>query len=113
MTYKSLEEQFDNAMMEIYHHALSEAKYKASAFLGMLLKYRGIDTAKRLIHSPNVSDGYTALWQLGRLDLTVEALIVENSIWHGLFSEEELKICQKRLHDYQYKSVTSKQIDQK
>ncbi|MUK90866.1 hypothetical protein GNP80_00155 [Aliivibrio fischeri] len=105
MTKTSLEEQFDNAMMNIYHRALSEAKYKAHIYFEMLMRHKGLGTAKKLINSPKVSSGYTALWELGRLDLTVEALIIENPIWHDLFSKEELNICHKRLCDYQYKPV--------
>jgi hypothetical protein len=30
----------------------------------------------------NVSEGCTALWERGRLDLTVEALIHDNPQWH-------------------------------
>jgi hypothetical protein len=51
---------------------LSEAKYKASHFLSMVQAEGGIATARYLIHAPQVSDGYTALWERNRLDLTVE-----------------------------------------
>jgi len=50
----------------------------------------------------NVSEGYTALWERGRLDLTVEALIHDNPQWHSLFTPEELAICTERLTQYEY-----------
>ncbi len=53
-------------------------------------------------HSSTVSEGYTALWERKRLDLTVEAMIHDNPEWHPLFSAEELIICEERLTDYQY-----------
>ena len=59
--------------------------------------------AKQLINERNPSEGYTALWELGRLDLTVEALVVDNSVWHPLFEPDELDRAQKRLRDYRYK----------
>jgi hypothetical protein len=99
---EQLKNEFDQAMHEIYHRALSEAGYKASIFLNMLFTHRGIETARRLIHSPNISDGYTALWERKRLDLTVEALIHDNEKWHTLFTTEELAICHKRLRQYEY-----------
>ena len=37
---------------------------------------RGRKTARRLLAERNVSDGFTALWQAGRLDLTVEAQVL-------------------------------------
>ena len=94
--------EFEQAMFDIYHRALKEAKYKASRFLDMLHENGGLLTAKMLINSPKVSDGYTALWERQRLDLTVEAVIVENQKWHTLFTEEELNNCKKRLHSYGY-----------
>ena len=102
MANSALIENFDTAMMGIYHSALSEVGYRASIFLNMLHEFRGIETARRLIRSPTVSAGYTTLWELGRLDLTVEALIVENLEWHALFSPDEITICRNRLSEYRY-----------
>jgi len=99
---KKLVEEFEEAMHDVYRRALSEAGYKASIFLNMLFDLRGVETARRLIHSPKVSDGYTALWERGRLDLTVEAVIADNEKWHPLFSAVELAICRKRLKQYGY-----------
>src|SRR5258706_16365604 len=94
--------EFDEAMHDIYRRALKEAGYKASIFLDMLFKHGGLETARRLINSQKVSDGYTALWDRGRLDLSVEAVIIENPNWHALFSDDELENCRKRLKDYKY-----------
>ena len=71
-----LEEQFDRAMEEIYIRAKTEAKYTASIFHPMLCERGGLATAKYLINERQVSEGYTALWERGRLDLTVEAEVV-------------------------------------
>ncbi len=94
--------EFDQEMLSIYQRALSEARYRATRFLAMLHEHRGLETARLLIHSPTVSEGYTALWERKRLDLTVEAVIHDNPKWHPLFTEEELAICKKRLTDYEY-----------
>ena len=102
MTDQVLLAEFDEAMHDIYRRALKEAGYKASIFLDMLFKHGGHETARRLINSPKVSDGYTALWERRRLDLSVEAVVVENPKWHPLFSDKELENCRKRLKDYEY-----------
>jgi len=68
----------------------------------MLHENRGLGTARLLLHSTTVSEGYTALWQRKRLDLTVEAVIHENPKWHPLFTQEELAICADRLTKYDY-----------
>ena len=98
-----LERKFDEAMMDIYRRAKSEAGYNASEFHAMLDRNRGLITAKRLINAKQVSIGYTNLHLLERLDLTFEAVVLENEQWHSLFQPEELARCKKRLEDVGYK----------
>lgn len=95
---------FDEEMMNIYRRALSEVGYRATRFQQMLFNYKGLETARILLHSNTVSEGYTALWERGRLDLTVEATIINNEKYYMLFTEQELEICRKRLDDYHYQS---------
>lgn len=99
----SLKIEFDMAMHNIYVRALKEAGYKASKFLQMLTKDRGILTAKKLINMSPPSDGYTALYLKNRLDLTVEAVVIDDPKWHSLFTDQELKKADDRLIEYQYK----------
>ena len=94
---------FDQAMFGIYKAAKDEAGYNATIFLGMLTERGGLATAKYLINASKPSDGYTALYERGRLDLTVEAMIIENRQWHELFEPEELAKARKRLNDYHYR----------
>jgi hypothetical protein len=96
-----IERRFDSAMMNIYHRAWEEAKYKATRFHQMLCEHGGIETAQLLLNSNHISEGYTALWERKRLDLTVEALILEPH-WHELFTDEEREIARKRLKEYGY-----------
>lgn len=99
---EDLSKQFDEAIFGIYRRAKSEARYNATAFLQTLSKRGGLDTAKYLINSAKQSDGYGALLLRGRLDLTVEAMIVENTNWHGLFTNEELERARLRLKNNGY-----------
>jgi hypothetical protein len=99
---------FDKAMFEIYRRAKDEASYNATIFLQMLTDSDGLTTAKTLINSKKPSDGYTALYMKGRLDLTVEAVVTENAIWAALFTDEEIRKAKKRLLDYQYKPINWK-----
>ena len=99
---KELEKQFNIAMYEIYKRAKSEAKYNATRYLHMLDAHGGIETAHILINSSTVSEGYSALWERGRLDLTVEALIWDNPEYNNLFSKEELELIRERLIEYRY-----------
>ena len=98
---KEVEARFDNAMMDVYRRALAECDYKATRFLHMLHEHRGLGTARILLHASSVSEGYVALWERQRLDLTVEAVILGTE-WHSLFTDQEREIARKRLADYGY-----------
>lgn len=94
---------FEKAMHGIYTKAKAEAGYNATIYLQMLHERCGLGTAKYLINASTVSDGYTHLYERGRLDLTVEALVVENPQWHSLFKPSEIERARKRLEAYGYK----------
>ena len=87
-SHDALISEFDEEMLGIYQRALSEAHYRATRFLAMLHEHRGLKTARLLIHSSTVSEGYAALWERNRLELTVEAVIHDNPKWHPLFTEK-------------------------
>jgi hypothetical protein len=92
-----LDAAFDTLMYDIYRRAKAECKYNANDFLHMLDRDRGVLTAKRLINAPKQSDGYTNLFMLGRLDLTVEAMLWENKKFWPLFDEADIEAARKRL----------------
>jgi hypothetical protein len=103
MGSRELEAAFDEAMMDVYRRALSECAYKASRYLSMLDDHRGLETARLLLHAPSVSQGYVALWERKRLDLTVEAVILDRR-WQSLFTDEEREIARVRLAAYGYQA---------
>jgi hypothetical protein len=93
---------FEKAMHGIYARAKLEANYNATIFQQMLSNREGLGTAKYLLNTATVSEGYTHLWERGRLDLTVEALVIDNPQWHDLFTGDELTRARKRLREYGY-----------
>jgi hypothetical protein len=58
---------------------------------------------RKVERAPQVSDGFTTLWEHGRLDLSVEAHVLRPE-FVGLFSAEERAIAAKRLSDYGYEA---------
>ncbi len=64
---QSLEQQFTQAMFDIYRRAKTEAGYNATIFLQMISDRGGVDTAKKLINASKPSDGYTHLYERGYL----------------------------------------------
>lgn len=59
----------------------------------------GLAAAKTLLHTPYLPDGFAELWQRGRLDLTMEHMLVQPP-WNVLFSEDELRVAHQRLDDH-------------
>lgn len=99
---RTIEDEFTEAMFTIYRKAKAEAHYTASIFLKMISDHGGLTTAKTLINASKPSDGYTALYERQRLDLTVEAVVTENNRWRSLFTNDELARAEKRLAQYGY-----------
>lgn len=95
------EQRFHQAMVNVYLNAKSEAGYNANRFIQMVSEHGGLETARILIHSQDASDGFRALWEAKRLDLSVEALVLDVE-WDGLFDREEREIARSRLTLYNY-----------
>ncbi|MFD0773447.1 DUF262 domain-containing protein [Streptomonospora algeriensis] len=91
--------EFGAAMRNVYERARDEAGYPARHFLGMLADIGPLETARRLLNAPAVSDGFAELWERGRLDLTVEALALQKK-FAPLFSDAELSKARTRLEQF-------------
>jgi hypothetical protein len=87
-------------MENIYFEA-KRLKYHATYFWKMVGEHGGYEAAKQLIHKDNPSDGLSKLWELRRLDLSVEAHVLKEE-YAALFTDEERAICKARLLQYGY-----------
>ncbi|GGU96032.1 hypothetical protein GCM10010182_10720 [Actinomadura cremea] len=94
-----LEQEFHRAMVGIYQTAKRELGYNAARFLQMVSSQGGVATARQLLWADAPSDGFTALWDHGRLDLTVEAHVLQAG-YEGLFTNEERDKARERLDRY-------------
>lgn len=77
--------------------------YKPKAFMTMIINDETVNAVKKVINSTTPPDGFIKLWELNRLDLSMEAIIQEKE-WEDLFTEEERLKAKKRLNDYDYKN---------
>jgi len=94
--------QFHEAMLDVYRRASEECGYTATRFLNMVNKLGGLQAAKRLLSSSGPSQGLQTLKDLGRLDISMEALVIDPK-WQSLFAEEEIAIARRKLEDYGYR----------
>jgi hypothetical protein len=86
-------------MVAVYESAKREAGYNATRFLQMVSTQGGVGAARQLLAAGGVSDGFAALWQAGRPDLTVEAQVLRPE-FADLFTAEERRIAADRLDQY-------------
>ena len=98
MSETDLEKRFHLAMLDVYSKAKGETGYNATRFLQMVQEQGGLNAARQLLggNVTDVSEGFTQLALKGRLDLTVEALVLQDE-WQSLFSPEEKRVARRRL----------------
>ena len=74
-----VERQFHKDMVRTYERAKDEAGYVATRFIQLVSEKGGLAAARQLLHG-GPSDGFTALWEKGRLDLSVGSTGVESRL---------------------------------
>ena len=87
-------------MVYVYQSA-KKLKYNAGYFWQMVCEKGGLQTAKHLIHTEQPSEGFSKLWELKRLDLSVEAHVIKPE-YKELFTDAERQVCLTRLEEYGY-----------
>jgi hypothetical protein len=89
-----LEREMRKALVDIFKQCAA-LNYRPTGMLDLMEEHGPIGAVRRLIANP-ISDGFNKLALLGRLDLAVERLALQDR-WAGVFSEKELDICRRRL----------------
>ena len=102
---KTLENRFESDLINKMNIAKKQCKYYPTRFLQTLHEMGGVATAKRLIEKARATgkqtDGFTRLFLEGRLDLTMEASVVEEQ-YRQLFTDDEIAYCRDSLQNAGY-----------
>lgn len=99
------EQQIQLLQKELHNELLKAAKdaksigYNPTLFNQMLATEGGYKVAKKLIHK--TSSGFEKLWELNRLDLSTEAVILHPK-FKVLFTQEEINVAKARLKEFGY-----------
>ena len=96
-----LASEFHRAMIRVYERAKAEAGYNATYFIQMVSEMGGVAAAKRLVSGTAATSGFTELWKAGRLDLSVEAVVLQPQ-YRELFTDQEVRAAKRRLQEYGY-----------
>ena len=95
MDNTDLERQFHLEMLRTYE-AQRQVMRDPTRLRGMIGRFEGLEAAMRLLENPTVGDGFITLAELGKLCLSVEALVLKEP-WHTLFTEDQLEVARSRL----------------
>ena len=95
-----LQLQLHQEMLRIYDEA-TEFGYYPMRFKQMVETHGGPGAAQLLLAGDTASSGFERLWEEGRLDLSVEALVLR-APWTTLFTESELREAERRLEGSDY-----------
>ena len=98
MDSQDLAEQFCSRMLLLCQEASSVVHFPVR-LLQMIQQDGGVGAAKRVIQG--MTDTFVKLWEADRLDLTVEAVVLEPQ-WAELFTSTELDVARQRLRDAGY-----------
>lgn len=95
-----------NKFNEDVLNSIEESKklgYVPTRFIQMLQRENnsGYDLALKIVNKDSIS-GLERLWEMGRLDLTMEARIIKPE-YNELFSAEIIETCKKKLEKFGYK----------
>ncbi len=99
---KATDDRFTAYLLNAVRRALVEIKYNAGDFRGMINADGGYRAAVTLLTAKNPSEGFSKLWEKGRLDLSLEALVLDKE-WSPYFSADLLEIARTRLLKVGYK----------
>lgn len=94
----------DEAFTAFLHQKANEAQdlgYRPNDFRRMLNAQGGAETVRRLLSKNTTTEGFKRLWELGRLDLSVEAIAVE-SRWRPFLDEVLVLRAERWLRESSY-----------
>ncbi len=97
----TLEEQFQQEMMGGIEYSKNVLHYTPIYFLRMVYEHGAVQTAKMLLGDSAVQEGLMTLSNLGRLDMSMEAMVLDRK-YRALFTYEERKAARQRLEKLGY-----------
>lgn len=96
-----VEKQFYKDMINICNES-KKCGYNPARFLQLVGALGPLKAAKQVINKSGGTEGLTTLWQLGRLDLSVESYVIKPE-YASLFSVDEISKCKETLLRLGYK----------
>lgn len=96
-----LEKEFDAAVRNQITTILKTTSYRPTYYMEMVHRHGAYQAAINLVRAAQPAAGFTKLYEMGRLDLSVEALVIDPR-FTDLFSTEDRNRAMARLKKYGY-----------
>jgi len=93
---------FQNAL-EAAINECHKIGYHPTGFMGMITSSGAFEAVRRLLDKHDGASGFTELLLKGRLDLSVEAIVLKPE-WRTCFSPQELDTARRRLAEARYQA---------
>ena len=105
---RRIEAEFEKALHDLCHEARSIG-YNPIRFQQMLAEQGALATAHQLLAPKGFHDGFTRLWELKRLDISLECVVLSPT-FRPLFSTEELDEARRRLRELHFDPCRCEQV---
>lgn len=95
------EREFHREMIDGAERLKREIGYNPTRFNQMVAEHGGPEAARQLLTGRNASDGFTTLWEAGRLEMSVEAAVLLP--WYeALFTDRQRTVARRRLTEHRF-----------
>ncbi|HQT74491.1 MAG TPA: hypothetical protein PLX84_11180 [Acidiphilium sp.] len=92
----NLQAKFTAHLLSLAQRSNDELHFHPGYFIKMVKIQGGVAASKTLLAKPSASEGFDVLKKLSRLDLSMEATVIELP-WASMFTTAELAIARARL----------------
>jgi hypothetical protein len=92
---------FERYTWDCIRRCKEEFGYNAGYWKRMVVDDGAVEASHRLLTGTRASDGFTRLWEEGRLDLSVEFSVLLPK-YHDLFTDDERAEARRRLEQYEF-----------
>ena len=100
----SLSRKYTKFLLDLCRRTKEETNgaYDPAEFRSLVAAHGGAWATYRILMKKEFNMGLSMLWGLGRMDLTLEAQLLQHEEFHPLFDPSVPKACRRVLEDHNY-----------
>ena len=107
VTIEELTQAYEARCVKLAEDVEATLGRRVPRFRGLLASRGAIGATTYLVRAPRPSDTFTDLWAAGRLEHTVEAIVLLESRWCRLFMEDDRRAALQRLEEHGWQTERS------